>query len=167
MSYGSERDRQRKSREYESFRRQVPKTDVEFLDEAARSTRVCETADELDWHCFGLLQIADAALEKGNIVRMVLDTEDDYIIPGTKDRLAQPYFWHKRALEEDGVSLEEIAKRERRQRELDREYAALKSSKVRQRRREEFRRRSEEEGLRRSDCFAFTIGCVEDEDDEF
>ena len=68
-SYGSERDRQESHKKYESFRRQIPKTDVEFLDEAARSTRVCETTEELDWHCFGLLQIADEALEKGELVR--------------------------------------------------------------------------------------------------
>ena len=112
MSYGAERNRQKAHRDYAAFRRQVPKIDVSFLDDAGRRKRMCETAAAMIPYVEGILQLADEAQAQGRDIHCALDVETEYVAPGDKTDIPDPFMWHRRRLRQQGVTEEELAVRE-------------------------------------------------------
>ena len=156
---------------YYDFRKAHPKTDFEFLDQKSRSRRVCRSPDQLKYFLLGLLKLADEAVASKQVVHIVLDTEGDCLKPlepcHKKNHKPKYHHWHKYFLRLHGTPEEEIRRREQFQLKQDKEFAEIKNPKTRQKLRASFRKRSKEEGLIRSDCFAFQMACVEDAEDKF
>ena len=134
MAFGAEHSRQRDYKKFKDFHAQYKKSIVSFLNEKLRDERVCTTVSRVTDFVAGMLQRADNAAKAKEVIHVIMDTEGDYIPPGSS-RLPQPYFWHKVYLCQQCVPESAIKDREREQEMLAKEFSAIKNPKTRRNRR--------------------------------
>ena len=128
MAAGAEHSRQRDFRKFRDFHSQYKKCIVSFLDAKARDDRICESVNSLEDFCSKVMQVADDAMKRDEVIHVIMDTEGDYV-PPTSSRKPQPYFWHMAHLRQQGIPEAQIKEREKQQKVLVAEFSALKNPK--------------------------------------
>ena len=101
------------NRKFLKRRREGHKKDFEFLSPFERKRRTCHRVADLEHFCAGFRAIAEKRAKEGLPVHMILDIEGDFVVEGTSKRKPDPFYWHKAQLRKDGVSKEELEKKDR------------------------------------------------------
>ena len=163
-------------KQFEEFQAATRRQNFEFLDAKERRKRVCRWASQLDVYLDKAIALANKALEEGNQITAVIDTEGDQVnfdsdyrkrVRNADGKIVSgdAYYHHRRTLQRDGLSAEEIRIREINQRKITKNWQNKKPA---QKVRDFYTVQAQKvnSGLLQSDCHVIQVAIVEDVEDD-